>query len=139
MRSPDIHGWVDYHKPIKGRSRFLHRKQRGGGNLQSGMPNRRIQLFILGGGSSDARREKNSSSSCLICTDFLSLAQAFQKNNWKNPNEKLKEIKRTLSRIEETIVTILWIPFHVKIHGTLPMIWLTMAQEGHRKLSRIIV
>ena len=31
---------------------------------------------------------------CLICTDSLSLVQALEKSNWKDPNEKLKEIKR---------------------------------------------
>ena len=59
--------------------------------------------------------EIDSSSNCLICTDYL--VETLENNTRKDPNEKLKEIKSTSSRITETVVTILWIPFHVKIHG----------------------
>ena len=53
---------------------------------------------------------------CLICTDSMSLVDAIDKNNWRDPDEWLKEIKTTLSRLN-TQVTVLWIPSHCGIPG----------------------
>ena len=54
--------------------------------------------------------------SCLICTDSMSLVDAIDKNNWKDPDECLKQIKTTISRLT-THITLLWIPSHCGIPG----------------------
>lgn len=55
-------------------------------------------------------------TTCLICTDSLSLVEALEKNNWKDPDEWLKKIKRTLSKLG-TQITLLWIPSHCNLAG----------------------
>ena len=46
----------------------------------------------------------------------MSLVDAIEKKNWKDPDEWLKEIKMILSELT-TKVTILWIPSHCSIAG----------------------
>jgi ribonuclease HI len=60
--------------------------------------------------------EETAPRSCLICTDSMSLVDAIEKNNWKDPDECLKKIKTTISRLT-TQITLLWIPSHCGIRG----------------------
>ena len=53
---------------------------------------------------------------CLIITDSKSLQDALKKNDWRDTDPWLKKIKTLLVSLE-CIVTILWIPSHIKIHG----------------------
>ena len=55
-------------------------------------------------------------SKVLVCTDSMSLAQSMNKNNWKDSDHWIKEIKEELHDMT-TDVTLLWIPSHCDIEG----------------------
>ena len=61
--------------------------------------------------------ENNSPQSCLICTDSLSLVEALEKNDWKDPDEWLKKVKRSMMKMTEMQINVLWIPSHCNIQG----------------------
>ena len=60
--------------------------------------------------------QRNSPKSCTICTDSLSLHQSLAKDNWRDKDEWLKQVKRTIWELECPI-HVLWIPSHCGIRG----------------------
>lgn len=52
----------------------------------------------------------------LICSDSMSLAQALDKNHWKDMDPWLKRIKEVLYELEPQ-VTLFWIPAHCNVEG----------------------
>jgi ribonuclease HI len=54
--------------------------------------------------------------SIIICTDSMSLTDALDSGNWKDPDHWIRRIKQTLMNITSNI-TLLWIPSHVDIAG----------------------
>ena len=51
-----------------------------------------------------------------LCTDSLSLHQAMEANQWKDPDPWIKELK-TLIRNLPCNITILWLPSHCRVNG----------------------
>ena len=81
-------------------------------------------------------------SRVLVCSDSMSLAQALDRNNWKDSDHWTKEIKEELHGMT-TEVTLLWIPSHCDIEGNekadeLARVGTEMSQEGVVVTHKII-
>ena len=62
--------------------------------------------------------KENNIKDCSIITDSLSLQKSIETNDWKNPDNWLKEIKRMMYDMRaETTIRMLWIPSHIDIDG----------------------
>ena len=63
-----------------------------------------------------AKEDETRPTRVLICTDSMSLAQALKKNDWKDKDLWVKQIKDLLFKISSE-VTLLWVPAHCDISG----------------------
>ena len=60
--------------------------------------------------------KKDPPKDCTICTDSLSLHQSLAKNDWRDPDPWLKQIKNLIWELDCQI-HVLWIPSHCGIRG----------------------
>ena len=53
---------------------------------------------------------------CVICTDIRSMHQAMEKNDWRDTDPWIKQIKELVHQID-TNIKVLWIPSHCGVPG----------------------